>query len=185
MPLKNPPLTFQGEVFSAGYDPKKPWLLTLKFQGETLTLPALGGVHPSNVWDGLARPRLISSRETETGVVWVFSARSTIWKSFRTVWTFADRTDILRLNDLFDDREDIRPMMRHRAQMARIANENWLIDTDGDPFISAKAWWDYTKLQPELGLPSLMTITGMTRSFEDLSPIRLKALRKLWKQFAP
>ncbi len=98
---------------------------------------------------------------------------------------FADRTDILRLNDIFDDRVDVRPMMRHRAQMARIASDRWLIDTDGDPFIKTSAWWDYLQLQPELGVPSLMTLTGMTRSLEEIPPARLRALAKLWGKALP
>jgi len=96
---------------------------------------------------------------------------------------FADCTNILRLNDIFEDRIDIRECMAQRARMARIANENWLIDTDNDPFISAKAWWEYMEFQPEIGIPSLMTVTHMCRSTEPVPKGAYKRLNKIWRDY--
>lgn len=75
---------------------------------------------------------------------------------------FADVTEMLRLNDLFCLKEDVRPMMEFRAGLARIAMPGYPIDTDNDPFISRAAWMDYMRLQPTLGLPSLYTLTHMS-----------------------
>lgn len=96
---------------------------------------------------------------------------------------FADITDILRLNDIFEEYTDIRPMMKHRADMARIANPQWLIDTDNDPFISEEAWWDYMQFQPQIGVPSLYTITHMARSKEVVPHGRLRKLSGIWKAY--
>lgn len=96
---------------------------------------------------------------------------------------FADITEILRLNDIFNDKTDVRPSMRHRSEMARLASGNWLIDTDNDPFISTAAWWDYVRFQPEIGVPSLYTITHMARSTERVPREYLKKLSRIWHAY--
>ena len=88
---------------------------------------------------------------------------------------FADVTEMLRLNDIFCSREDVRPMMAFRARMARIALPGAAIDTDNDPFVSKAAWLDYLRFQPQLGVPSLYTLTHMSSAQQGLAPEALAA----------
>ncbi len=101
---------------------------------------------------------------------------------------FADVTEMIRLNDLFCMQEDVRPSMEFRAQMAHIALPRLPIDTDNDPFFSRKAWIDYLRLQPKLGLPSLYSLTHMSFCAEGVpaEPIEdtdWDEIRTMWNDY--
>lgn len=98
---------------------------------------------------------------------------------------FADVTEMLRLNDIFSTHLDVRPAMAFRARLARLALPGYPIDTDNDPFIARAAWLDYLRLQPQLGVPSLYTLTHMSfcRPGEVAEPLLATdwdELRALW-----
>jgi hypothetical protein len=101
---------------------------------------------------------------------------------------FADVTEMLRLNDIFCTREDVRASMEFRARVARIALPGYPIDTDNDPFISRAAWLDYMRLQPKLGMPSLYTLThvSFTKSGTPAEAIPSgdwDEIRKIWTKY--
>jgi hypothetical protein len=101
---------------------------------------------------------------------------------------FADVTEMIRLNDIFSSKEEIRMSMEFRARMARIALPGYPIDTDNDPFISRAAWMDYMRLQASLGLPSLYTLThvSFTRPgipAEAILPGDWDEIRRIWKEY--
>jgi len=101
---------------------------------------------------------------------------------------FADLTEMLRLNDLFGPREDVRPMMEFRATMARLAHPGCPIDTDNSPFISATSWRDYLRYQPRLGVPSLYTLSHMEMGYggqpqQVIAPEWFDELRGIWQDY--
>jgi hypothetical protein len=95
----------------------------------------------------------------------------------------ADLTDMLRLNDLFFETTDVNAPMVFRAEMARIACPEWLIDCDNDPFIDRESWMNYLRIQPQLGVPSLYTLTHMSMSGEPVQPGDLKEIAGLWRDY--
>lgn len=101
---------------------------------------------------------------------------------------FADSTEMLRLNDIFCPREDVRPSMEFRSRMASIALPGYPIDTDNDPFISRAAWMDYMRAQPSLGLPSLYTLTHLSFRTEGAEAEAIPAkdwneIRQIWNDY--
>jgi len=101
---------------------------------------------------------------------------------------FADVTEMIRLNDIFCLQEDVRPSMKFRAEMARIALPGLPLDADCDPFISCQAWMDYLRFQPQLGVPSLYSLTHMSFRSSNLpaEPITEREwdeIRTLWNTY--
>ncbi|MCK6489651.1 MAG: hypothetical protein L6R48_15255 [Planctomycetes bacterium] len=100
---------------------------------------------------------------------------------------FAPLTGMLRLNDIFSVREDVRGMMRGRAALARLVNPGWAIDADADPFVSRTAWRDYMLDQPDFAVPSLMSLThvsfpGPDGTLEAITAADLAELGARWRQ---
>ncbi|RIH80806.1 hypothetical protein Mterra_03461 [Calidithermus terrae] len=91
---------------------------------------------------------------------------------------FAGVTDMIRLNDV-NTGADVLAQMVHRAKVARAACPHLLIDTDNWPMPSLGAWREYTRLQPELGIPSLYFATHVD-SGEALTPEDYALVRAAW-----
>ncbi|HEY3396966.1 MAG TPA: hypothetical protein VGM19_04830 [Armatimonadota bacterium] len=98
---------------------------------------------------------------------------------------FAEVTDVLRLNDIFFETLEVNEPMAFRARMAAIACPEWPLDCDNDPFADRESWLSYLRLQPDLGIPSLYTITDMSwsASGQEVRPEDLAEIRELWQQY--
>jgi len=93
----------------------------------------------------------------------------------------ADVQDMLRLGDIYTHRPDsVVPEMTFRAEMARIADPDWLVDTDGWPIPSLAAFREYVDVQPTLGVPSLYYATHLDTTGEPLTPGDYARIRKAW-----
>lgn len=95
----------------------------------------------------------------------------------------ADLTDMLRLNDIFFETTEVNAPMAFRAEMAKIACPDWLIDCDNDPFLDRESWMNYLRFQPRIGVPSLYTLTNMSMSGEPAAPGDLKEIAGLWRGY--
>ncbi|MFC4454206.1 hypothetical protein [Deinococcus sonorensis] len=96
---------------------------------------------------------------------------------------FADVTDMIRLNDV-NTSADVIEQMTHRARVARAALPHHLIDTDNWPMPSLDAWRAYTRLQPELGIPSLYYVTHVDGDGQALTPDDYRLVRETWARHA-
>jgi hypothetical protein len=93
----------------------------------------------------------------------------------------ADVQDMLRLGDIYTHRPDsVVPEMTFRAEIARLADPNWLIDTDGWPMPSLAAFREYVDVAPKLGVPSLYYATHLDTTGEALTPADFARLRAVW-----
>ncbi|GBF06156.1 alpha-glucosidase [Deinococcus aerius] len=96
---------------------------------------------------------------------------------------FADATDMIRLNDV-NIEADITEQMIHRARVARAALPHHLVDTDNWPMPTIGAWRAYTRMQPELGIPSLYFVTHTDRDLQPLTPGDYALVRDTWARHA-
>jgi hypothetical protein len=94
-----------------------------------------------------------------------------------------DVVDMIRLNDINSSR-DINESMAHRARVAAIACPNLSIDTDDWPMPDKAAWRKYTRLQPQLGVPSLYYATHIDSTGEALDADDYALIRETWAQYA-
>jgi hypothetical protein len=94
-----------------------------------------------------------------------------------------DVMDMIRLNDINGGR-DINESMAHRARVATIACPNLSIDTDDWPMPDKAAWRKYTRLQPQLGVPSLYYVTHIDSTGEALDEDDYTLIREAWAQYA-
>jgi hypothetical protein len=98
----------------------------------------------------------------------------------------ADVVDMIRLNDINtgkDIRRGINPSMAHRARIAAIACPDLTIDTDNWPMPDKAAWRAYTRLQPELGVPSLYYATHIDATGEALDVEDYRLIREAWARY--
>jgi hypothetical protein len=98
---------------------------------------------------------------------------------------FVDVTDMIRLNDMLriDDGAPfapIVPQMRYRAEVARAACPELLIDTDDWCVPSLAEWREYLAAKQELGVPSLYYADALDLSGEEFRPEDYAALRKVF-----
>ena len=93
-----------------------------------------------------------------------------------------DVLDMIRLNDINSGR-DINQSMTHRARVAAMACPNLIIDTDNWPMPNKAAWRAYTRLQPELGVPSLYYVTQIDATGEALGAEDYALIRESWSQY--
>jgi hypothetical protein len=93
----------------------------------------------------------------------------------------ADLLDMLRLNDINKDK-DVLTAMKLRAQVARIACPDALIDTDNWPVKDRDTWRKYLVLQPELGVPSLYFASHIDTTKEPLEAEDYQLIRAVWAQ---
>jgi hypothetical protein len=97
----------------------------------------------------------------------------------------ADVQDMLRLGDIYATRaESVVSEMSFRAEVARIVDPSWLIDTDGWPMPSLAALREYIDVQPSLGVPSLYYATHLDTTGEALSIGDYARIRKAWSEAA-
>jgi hypothetical protein len=92
-----------------------------------------------------------------------------------------DVVDMIRLNDINGGR-DVNESMIHRARLAAIACPQLSIDTDDWPMPDKAAWRAYTRLQPELGVPSLYYVTHIDSTGEALEAEDYQLIRESWAQ---
>jgi hypothetical protein len=99
--------------------------------------------------------------------------------------SFAGVTDMIRLNDMIrtDDPAPsarIVPQMRHRAEVARAATPELLIDTDDWCVPSLAEWREYVEAKPALGIPSLYYASALDATGEAFEEADYEALRRTW-----
>lgn len=94
---------------------------------------------------------------------------------------FAQVQDMVRLGDIYAPyRDSVVETMAFRATMARIADPEILIDTDGWPMPSLSAWREYALAQPRLGVPSLYYVSHLDTTGEEFTPEDFRLLRNSW-----
>jgi hypothetical protein len=98
---------------------------------------------------------------------------------------FVDVTDMVRLNDMLRIEDGapfppIVPQMRYRAEVARAACPELLIDTDDWCVPSLAEWREYLAVKSSLGVPSLYYADALDHTGEALQPEDYDALRKAW-----
>jgi len=105
--------------------------------------------------------------------------------------SFADVTDMLRLNDMLrlDDPGPVPvaavvPQMRYRARVAQSAMPEVLVDTDDWCIPDKRTWREFLELKPSLGVPSLYYATHLDLSGEALDDDDYAALARVWEQAA-
>lgn len=96
---------------------------------------------------------------------------------------FVDVTDMIRLNDVIGGYSSVVPQMTFRAEVARAAVPELLIDTDDWRMPSREAWREYLAVKHELGVPSLYYATHIDSTGEALDAADYKALRDAWKRW--
>jgi hypothetical protein len=98
---------------------------------------------------------------------------------------FVDVTDMLRLNDMIrphaSDPEPLLAQMRYRADVARAACPELLIDTDDWPAPDLRTWRAYLELKRWLGVPSLYYTTHIDSTGEPLQADDYAAIRRVWQ----
>lgn len=95
---------------------------------------------------------------------------------------FAECTDMLRLNDIHIACREIASMMAHRQRIARIACPQALIDCDNSSAPDHTEWLEYTRMQPELGVPSLYFLTGFDGTRELITDEDWDILAPIWRE---
>jgi hypothetical protein len=97
---------------------------------------------------------------------------------------FVDVTDMVRLNDMIrpegSDPAALVAQMRYRAEVARAACPELLIDTDDWRAPDRASWRAYLEIKPELGVPSLYYATHVDSTGEPLEVEDYAALRRAW-----
>jgi hypothetical protein len=98
---------------------------------------------------------------------------------------FVDVTDMIRLNDMLrlDDpgpMPPIVPQMRYRAEVARAACPELLIDTDDWCVPSLAEWREYLAAKKSLGVPSLYYADALDLTGEAFEAEDYEALRRAW-----
>jgi hypothetical protein len=100
---------------------------------------------------------------------------------------FVDVTDMIRLNDMLriDDPgpfPPIVPQMQYRADVARAACPELLIDTDDWCVPSLAEWRRYLAVKSALGVPSLYYADALDLSGEAFEPEDYAALKRVWDE---
>ena len=93
---------------------------------------------------------------------------------------FVDVTDMIRLNDMVAGTPSVLAQMRHRADVARSACPELLVDTDDWRIPSLAAWREYATEKPELGIPSLYYAHSLDATGERFEPRDYEVLRRTW-----
>jgi hypothetical protein len=100
---------------------------------------------------------------------------------------FADVTDMIRLNDVVragdDPRGRVVAQMRHRAQVARTACPELLVDTDDWCVPSLEEWREYAEAKPGLGVPSLYYAWALDATGERFEERDYETLRRTWGEW--
>ena len=99
--------------------------------------------------------------------------------------SFVDVTDMIRLNDMLrlgdgSAPASVVPQMRHRAEVARAACPELLVDTDDWAVPSLAAWREYLSEKPSLGVPALYYADFLNGAGVRLEGEDYEALREMW-----
>ncbi len=141
------------------------------------------------------REKLISSYSNQWGVEILKKYIENIYENMKKVKEdsllithtcnpyFANYVDILRLNDLDGKCSNVLAVMKNRAALAKLCNNNWLIDTDNDLMFDKSMWKDYIKLQPKLGIPDTYYVSAIATSGETLKEEDYALLRRIWRAY--
>ena len=73
--------------------------------------------------------------------------------------------------------------MRFRAEVARAACPELLIDTDDWWVPDKQTWREFLEVKPELGVPSLYYATHLDSTGEALDDGDYEALRRVWARW--
>jgi hypothetical protein len=92
---------------------------------------------------------------------------------------FAGVTDMIRLNDMTSG-TPVRDQMGERAEIARAACPELLIDTDDWRAPNLEEWREYLALKPQLGVPALYYADALDATGESFEPADYAALRRTW-----
>jgi hypothetical protein len=95
---------------------------------------------------------------------------------------FADVTDMIRLNDVMHMDGGVVELMRHRAEVARAACPELLIDTDDWPMPNLAEWRAYVREKASLGIPALY-YTDRVDKGEMFTSEDYEALRSTWSSW--
>ncbi len=97
--------------------------------------------------------------------------------------SFADVTDMIRLNDMIamdDPSRRVPAEMRYRADVARASCPELLIDTDDWRSPDLETWRAYLAVKSEFGVPSLYYARSLDATGESLTPDDYEELRRAW-----
>jgi hypothetical protein len=97
--------------------------------------------------------------------------------------SFADVTDMIRLNDMIQTEDPIRRVpseMRYRAEVARASCPELLIDTDDWRVPDLETWRAYLRVKSEFGVPALYYASHLDATGEPLTPDDYEEIGRAW-----
>jgi hypothetical protein len=99
--------------------------------------------------------------------------------------SFGDVTDMVRLNDVLEDSVHGEPVpvadqLRFRHDIAANSLPGHPIDTDQWPMPNREQWLEYSRVQPELGVPALYYVESIDNSREAVEDADLDEISALW-----
>jgi hypothetical protein len=92
----------------------------------------------------------------------------------------ADVQDMVRVSPWSSYSESVAAEATFAARMCRVADPDWLIDTNAWPMPSLSAFREYTRLQPALGVPSLFYATHLDTTGDVLTGEDYRIIRDSW-----
>jgi hypothetical protein len=93
--------------------------------------------------------------------------------------SFADVTDMIRLNDVVGGQELV-PQMQFRAEVVRAACPELLIDTDDWRVPDKQSWRAFLDVKAAMGVPSLYYASHLDATGEELDDDDYAAVRRAW-----
>ena len=96
---------------------------------------------------------------------------------------FVDVTDMIRLNDVLgpgDGRLSVVEQMELRAEVARAACPELLVDTDDWPIADLESWRAYAARKPGIGVPSLYYAGHLDATGDSFTSEDYALLRRTW-----
>lgn len=97
---------------------------------------------------------------------------------------FSDCIDMIRLGDTYGGtRQTVNSLMEFRWRMAKLANQDWLIDMDGWPLPGMEALENYVEFQVAMGVPSLYYATHLDTTGEEIPPRVFNKIREQWTKY--
>jgi hypothetical protein len=95
---------------------------------------------------------------------------------------FAHLVDMVTLGSLQTDRSSVLPMVRHRAEIARIASPGWLLAVTDAGVPTIEAWQELVTVQGALGVPVLSHAEGLPVPREPLTRDDLARVAAEWAE---
>ena len=94
---------------------------------------------------------------------------------------FADLVDMVPLGGLWSDRLSVAPALRHRAWLAELAVPGALRAVGDWGVPTFEAWREAQALAPELGVPVLSAVGGLSVAGDPLTPDDLREVGERWR----